>query len=133
MEPLQTYTFSEWDTTYQTQKIGKVEVLAIQDICSLLKNLSQNDEACTPNAAMSHIMENFDNYDGSVYLWYKELGVIKFRVDHYEAMLKKGDSFEGVFLNHIATEQLLQELLEVEENIIDEYIDSIFKDSGSWF
>lgn len=133
MKSIQTLVFSEWDATYQTRKIGRVEVIAIQDFCSLLKNLSQKeDEIYTPQNIVTYLVQNFDNYVGTIYLKYKEFGVIKFRVDHYEAMLKKGDFFEEIFLNYIATEQLLQELLEIDGNIIEEQVDSIFKDSGSW-
>ena len=34
-------------------------------------------------------------------------------------IIKKGDSFEGIFLNYIATEQLLQELLEIDDYVFD--------------
>ena len=131
MTQFQTYRYTEWDTTYELHKIGEVEVLAIQDVCTLLNSLTPKAEQ-TPQSIMEHMMSNFMIYDGAIYLGYKGMGVIKFRIDHYDP-LRRSNSFNNIFLSNVATLQLIKELCEMNDEEAEEQIDQIFENSLSLF
>lgn len=131
MTQFQTYRYTEWDTTYELHKIGEVEVLAIQDVCTLLNSLTPKAEQ-TPPSIMEHMMSNFMIYDGAIYLGYKGMGVIKFRIDHYDP-LRRSNSFNNIFLSNVATLQLIKELCEMSDKEAEEQIDQIFENSLLWF
>lgn len=133
MTQLQTYHYTEWDTTYHLRQLGEVEVLAIQDVCTLLNSWSASQTGYTPQSIMEHVISKFDEYEGATYLWYKEMGVIKLRREHYEPLQKLGNTFSGIFFNNIATMQLMEDLCEMNDEEAEEQIDQIFKNSLSLF
>lgn len=132
MTQLQTYHYTEWDTTFQLRALGEVEVLAIQDVCTLLNSLNSPKVEHTPQSIMENMMSNFTIYDGAIYLGYKEMGIIKFRIDHYDP-LRRSDSFNNIFLSNVATMQLMIELCEMNDEEAEEQIDQIFENSLSLF
>ena len=81
---------------------------------------------------MEHVISKFDEYEGATYLWYKGMGVIKFRIDHYDP-LRRSNSFNNIFLSNVATLQLIKELCEMNDEEAEEQIDQIFKNSLSLF
>ena len=131
MTQLQTYHYTEWDTTFQLRALGKVEVLAIQDVCILLNSLSASETKHTHKSILNFIIYDYETYEGAIYMLYKEIGVIKFRIDHY-APLHNSDSLNNLYLNNIAIEQLIIDLCEMSDTQAEEQIGQIFEDSLSW-